>query len=265
VALTRVRLGCYAPAKAVLTKRLWMNHRTRQYDACSYGFSAYLPCEGKKIALRRSAFTLIELLVVIAIISLLVSILLPSLTKAKDMAKSAICGTRLRQLGVGAQFYLDRSDGTYPRFHHSPKVVGDPYWQLSLLWALGEATSEQVWSYDESRMNANREIFHCPSDPNDDFETPGNFYLHSYGGNMHLSAVSVNDVPEPSRVYLLLDIDFFWGRHSLNVWMIPELSELLGWRHPQDEGFNVVFCDGHVENQREYLREEQFLPQSNNP
>ena len=46
-------------------------------------------------------FTLIELLVVIAIIALLVSILLPSLKKAQELAKRTVCMTQLKAIGAG--------------------------------------------------------------------------------------------------------------------------------------------------------------------
>jgi prepilin-type N-terminal cleavage/methylation domain-containing protein/prepilin-type processing-associated H-X9-DG protein len=51
------------------------------------------------------AFTLIELLVVIAIIALLVSILMPSLARARELAKSAGCAMHLRNLGLGLVLY----------------------------------------------------------------------------------------------------------------------------------------------------------------
>ncbi len=53
----------------------------------------------------RSAFTLIELLVVVAIIVLLVSILLPSLSAAREQARAAKCGSHLRGFGAGLNTY----------------------------------------------------------------------------------------------------------------------------------------------------------------
>ena len=53
----------------------------------------------------REGFTLIELLVVIAIISLLVSILMPSLARAKAMAMRVICSSNLRSVHMGYLYY----------------------------------------------------------------------------------------------------------------------------------------------------------------
>ncbi|MBN1554396.1 MAG: prepilin-type N-terminal cleavage/methylation domain-containing protein [Phycisphaerae bacterium] len=60
-----------------------------------------------------SAFTLIELLVVIAIIALLASILLPSLTKAKELARKAICASNIRYLCISNLLYAEDFKGSF--------------------------------------------------------------------------------------------------------------------------------------------------------
>ncbi len=63
---------------------------------------------------RNKGFTLIELLVVIAIISLLVSILLPSLNRARELAKRAMCGTNLNGQGKALALYMAEFEDKFP-------------------------------------------------------------------------------------------------------------------------------------------------------
>jgi prepilin-type N-terminal cleavage/methylation domain-containing protein len=55
--------------------------------------------------MRRYGFTLIELLVVVAIIALLIAILLPSLSRARELARVTVCASNQRQVGMGLVMY----------------------------------------------------------------------------------------------------------------------------------------------------------------
>jgi prepilin-type processing-associated H-X9-DG protein/prepilin-type N-terminal cleavage/methylation domain-containing protein len=72
-------------------------------------------------------FTLIELFVVIAIIAILAAMLLPSLGKAKDKGKMAVCASNQRQLALAAQLYaLDNNEWLNPLQDVRPGPDGTP-------------------------------------------------------------------------------------------------------------------------------------------
>ena len=88
-----------------LARRLRCIRKATNYDAGSLqkaiGRNGQIQRRGVDMRRRAGGFTLIELLVVISIIGLLISILLPSLSRARDLAKGVVCLSNLRQLSHG--------------------------------------------------------------------------------------------------------------------------------------------------------------------
>ncbi|MHC4796060.1 MAG: type II secretion system protein [Planctomycetota bacterium] len=97
------------------------------------------------VSLRRHAFSLLELLVVAAIIALLISIVLPSLTKARQQTRLTVCKSHLRQLGTGIASYT-HSDGVIP---HGPDV--QPLGPL-LQGNDGTTATSQIWTGPQEPM-----------------------------------------------------------------------------------------------------------------
>jgi prepilin-type N-terminal cleavage/methylation domain-containing protein len=76
---------------------------------------------------RRKGFTLIELLVVVAIIALLISILLPSLSRARELAKRTVCGSNMSGVGKALMIYANDNVEWLPNhFYQTTFPTGNP-------------------------------------------------------------------------------------------------------------------------------------------
>lgn len=61
-----------------------------------------------------TGFTLIELLVVIAVIAILAALLLPALSRSKQLARRATCTSQLKQQFLAWRLYLDDNETRFP-------------------------------------------------------------------------------------------------------------------------------------------------------
>lgn len=111
---------------------------------------------------RRHGFSLIELLVVVAILSLLVSLLLPALNRARELARTAVCAANQRNIGVAVAVYNSEQNEFMPLRQSSFKTPRPG--EVNRLWTQWLEAGRAVESDTNISMNtsADRRFF-CPT------------------------------------------------------------------------------------------------------
>lgn len=106
----------------------------------------------------RQGFSLVELLVVIAIIALLISVLLPSLGKAREVALAAVCATNMRQIGAAGIGFATEHRGRSPGRAHRIRPTGS---SISWVNILNDEYFKAETIQRMGRQPADRQLY-CP-------------------------------------------------------------------------------------------------------
>jgi prepilin-type N-terminal cleavage/methylation domain-containing protein/prepilin-type processing-associated H-X9-DG protein len=210
----------------------------------------------------RRGFTLVELLVVIATISLLLSILMPSLGKARSMAKRLGCASNLKQIDLAVRLYLDSNNDTYPCADDPVSV--NPFY---CLW-MGRGWRSFVEPYLGGSIDVNNpSVLFCPEDRTEPEKYESTSYAYSMA--FYHSSEQIDDMKDKSDTWSSFSPDVpSIPQRILNVVKPTEKIIIGEWnsnhlRVDDDKGWwcwegsrNYLFVDGHVRflNAKEEIR-----------
>ena len=221
--------------------------------------------------MKKSQFTLLELLIVVAVIAFLVSLLLPSLKKARKAANTAVCMSNLSQLGKAMTGYLVDNNNFYPYTRLKDNIDDIISWDdlISGYDGRERMTLSQMKEF-VGDFNQENPLYICQEDT-----TPRRWEWvprRSYGISIYRSRLTnlnggisggmtdgtdmsrqLPTINYPSETILLSELfnldnrmGAHWGsinaRHHFNIWTNNSPNPL-----PHTKKFNYLFTDGHVE------------------
>lgn len=206
----------------------------------------------------KRAFTLIELLVVIAIIAILAAILFPVFSQAKAAAKTSVCMSNMKQMGLATQMYVNDYDdlmlfrsGWVNSRSGNTKLIGT-----------GDSSNHYKWWNLLSPYIKNIGILQCPSDnlptPSVDFNGVTDIN-RSYIAVSCAESLNLSSLPDPVDTMVITEK---WGRDYTGVrtdsWIEPFNGDFTNDQTDPTRTFtasnrhalhmNCSFFDGHAKS-----------------
>ncbi|MCD4825727.1 MAG: type II secretion system GspH family protein [Phycisphaerae bacterium] len=197
-------------------------------------------------------FTLIELLVVIAIVSLLTAILLPSLNRAKEFARRAVCGSNLHAIGLATAIYAGENANNLPPTYSDEKYQ---YWFYAG-WESARGWKNLGYFAKANLLEPHGDTIFCPSQKNES-------YMNAYGMPTHKNYCGASNMcPEDQQLGWINTRAGYYRRlfdesdkkieQMRDIDSRSWLADLCHWglyyiASGHVVGVNVWYGDGHVE------------------
>jgi prepilin-type N-terminal cleavage/methylation domain-containing protein len=211
----------------------------------------------------RAGFTLVELLVVIGIIAVVIAIVLPAMSRAREAARAVACASNLRQIGIATLAYAGRNQGFLPVPVLGTSVKGGR--PESAIWGTDQPGildfTQGTLIPDLGGPRVAEQLFKCPSDEEPrslsaryvlrvrNFSYIFNNLGEGYDPSSGFKSYRISRIPHPAEKALIYE-----NGDSANLNFAPvmynavpmEVAHLIiGLRHHNRS--NVFCADGHVE------------------